>query len=245
MNGTLNTIQTLRSARNDFNEKTVSEDIMNSIIDYSMKAANASNLQRYSMILVDDPDKLTLITNKTTAKTAIVYCLDYNRVIETAKYMGHEYIPGTDNWYDIISGVFDVSALAQTAVIAAASLGVDSVITNSILRQNQKEIVEALKLPKKNCVAIMAVLFGYRDIPRTVQNNRLPRKYLVHHNEYINLGSDDYNEIINTYDQMYPQYISNPHPHYLDYFFKDWCGPQDETMVKSLKERMSEAGFIL
>lgn len=48
MNETLKTIHLLRSARNDFNEKKVPDEIMNQIIDSSMKAANASNVQRYS-----------------------------------------------------------------------------------------------------------------------------------------------------------------------------------------------------
>jgi nitroreductase len=245
MNETLKTINNLRSARNDFIDKKVPAQIMNTIIEHSMKAANASNVQRYSMILVDEPKILEVITNKNTAKIAIVYCLDYNRVIETAKYMGYDYIPGTDNWYDIISGIFDVSALAQTAVIAAASLGVDTVITNSVLRQNQKEIVNQLKLPEKYCIAVMAVLFGYRDIPRIVQNNRLAAEYIVHHNQYRTLNSEEHNDIIAGYDQFYPQYIDDAHPHYLDFFFNDWCGPKDERVNSALKERMKEAGFII
>lgn len=245
MNETLKTISMLRSARNDFNDKEIPDNVMNSIIDHSMKAANASNVQRYSMILVDDPELLAVITNKNTAKYAIVYCLDYNRVIATANHMGHEYIPGTNNWYDIISGVFDVSALAQTAVIAAAAMGVDTVITNSVLRQNQNEIVKRLKLPEKYCIAVMAVLFGYRDTPITEINNRLSRNYIVHHNSYRILEPEEHDEIIASYDQIYPQHLDDTHPHYLDYFFKEWCGPMDEGVKNSLKERMTEAGFII
>lgn len=60
---TLKTISQLRSARNDFLDKELPLQVMNSIIEHSMKAANASNVQRYSMILVDDPNILEVITN--------------------------------------------------------------------------------------------------------------------------------------------------------------------------------------
>lgn len=243
MNETLKTIRLLRSARNDFNERKVSEEIMEQIIDTSMKAANASNTQRYSMILVDKPDLLKAITNKDTAQTAIVYCLDYNRIIETAQHMGLVYNPCTNNWYDMISGIFDVSALAQTAVIAAASLGVDTVITNSVLRENQNEILEKLKLPKKYCIAVMAVLFGYRDAPLIEQNNRLPREYILHHNEYRQLKESEHNEIISFYDNLYPMYIDETYPHYLDYYYKQWCGHIDDAIKDNLERRMLEAGF--
>jgi hypothetical protein len=53
-----------------------------------------------------------------------------------------------------------VSALAQTAVIASAALGVDTLITNGILRQNQESVKKQLCLPEKYCIAVMAVLFG-------------------------------------------------------------------------------------
>jgi hypothetical protein len=133
--------------------------------------------------------------------------------------------------------------LAQTAVIAAASLGIDTVITNSVLRQNQSEIVKRLNLPEKYCIAVMAVLFGYRDIPRNEQMNRLPQEYIVHHNQYHSLREEGHDSIIKIYDQIYPQYMDESHPHYLDYFFKEWCSPSKDDYNKELKDRMKEAGF--
>lgn len=36
-----------------------------------------------------------------SAKKAIIYCVDYNRIINTAKFLNMDYKPAVDNWYDI------------------------------------------------------------------------------------------------------------------------------------------------
>lgn len=245
LEGILKAIETLRSVHDEFNDIEISEYIMQKIIDASMKTANASNIQRYSMLLLDDPKTIFEVTGKRTAKKAIVYCLDYNRIIQTAKYMNHIYEPGTNNWYDIISGIFDVSALAQTAVIASAALGVDTLITNGVLRQPQESVRKVLNLPDKYCIAIMTVLFGYTEKPRVVMKNRLSQKYIVHRNVYRPYEKCDFNNIIDEYDEIYPEYISQKHPHYLDYFYKEWCKPIDNDLKLELVKRIEEAGFII
>jgi nitroreductase len=245
MEAALKVINTLRSSHDDFIEKEVPDKVIKQIIDASMKAANASNVQRYSMILLDDPKVIFNITGKKTAKKAIVYCLDYNRIIKTAEYMKYTYEPGIDNWYDIISGIFDVSALAQTAVIASAALGVDTLITNGVLRQNQESVKKQLCLPEKYCIAIMTVLFGYTEKPRVEIKNRLSQEYIVHRNVYCSHNQNDFENMIKQYDEIYPEYIDDEHPHYLDYFYKEWCKPLDNNLKLELIKRMEEAGFVI
>lgn len=239
----LDSIKTLRSVHDEFNDKEVSDEIINKIINCSMKSANASNVQRYSMILLEDSDLIYDITGKRTAKKAIIYCVDYNRIINTAKFINLTYEPGVDNWYDIISSIFDVSALAQTAVITANVLGIDSLITNGILRKNQKNIKEKLNLPPKYCIPIMAVLFGYYDEPNVEVKNRLSAEFIVHKNIYHDLKAEQYEKIVNEYDEIYPEYIDETHQHYLDWFYRDWCKPLDESLKNDLKQIMLEAGF--
>lgn len=247
MHDILNPIKMLRSEHDKFNDKEISDKDMKTIINCSMKAANASNVQRYSMILLEDSNLIFEITGKRTAKKAIIYCLDYNRIIQTAVHMNHPYHACTDNWYDIISGIFDVSALAQTAVITASALGIDTLITNGVLRQNQRYVKEKLKLPTKYCIAIMAVLFGYTDDPREEIKNRLPAEYIVHKNEYRQLNDKDYDSIVKEYDVIYPEYISEKYPHYLDYLFLDWFNPTEEkdSYKEDIKNILLEAGFYI
>jgi nitroreductase len=242
-NKILESIMTLRSVHDEFNDKEISDELMDTIINCSTKAASASNIQRYSMILLDNSDLIYEITGKRTAKKAIIYCIDYNRIINTAKFMNLDYIPGVDNWYDIISGIFDVSSLAQTAVIAANALGIDSLITNGVLRQNQKSVKQKLNLPSKYCIPIMAVLFGYYEKPKSEVKNRLSPELLVHKNTYNCLEKEQYEKIIREYDEIYPQYIDESHPHYLTWFYNKWCKPLDENLKNDLKQIMLEAGF--
>lgn len=242
-NNILSSIKTLRSVHDDFNSKEISQSDMSQIIEYSMQAANASNVQRYSMILLDNCDLIFEITGKRTAKKAVIYCLDYNRIIDTANYMGLDYHPGIDNWYDIISGIFDVSALAQTAVITASALGIDSLITNGVLRQDQKLVKEKLGLPSKYCIAIMAVLFGYNDKPHSDVKNRLSADLIVHNNKYKSLNPEQHEKIIREYNEIYPEYIDKSHPNYLDWFYKEWCKPMSNTLKDDLYQIINDAGF--
>jgi nitroreductase len=242
---TLDSIRMLRSVHDDFNEREILQEDMDKIIDYSMKAANASNLQRYSMILLDNSELIQEITSKRTAKKAIIYCLDYNRIINTAKYTGHQYSAGVDNWYDIISGIFDVAALAQTAVITAKALGIDTLITNGVLRQDQRIVRERLNLPPKYCIAVMAVLFGYCDTPWVETKNRLSAEYIVHKNQYKEVTVEEYSKIVQEYDMINPEHKSEKYPHYVDWFYEEWCKPFDQKCKSDLYQVMLEAGFQL
>lgn len=130
------------------------------------------------------------------------------------------------------SSIFDVSALAQTAVITANVLGIDSLITNGVLRQNQKIAKEKLNLPSKYCIPIMAVLFGYYDKQNIEVKNRLSEQFVVHKNTYHYLETEQYKKIVSEYDAIYPEYIDESHPHYLTWFYEDWCKPLDGILKK-------------
>lgn len=55
MNETLKTLQSLRSIHWQFNEKPVSREDIETIVEHSLRAANSDNLTDYSVIAVTDP----------------------------------------------------------------------------------------------------------------------------------------------------------------------------------------------
>ena len=54
MNDVLETIDNLRSIHGNFSDKMVTENDLNIILKASVRAANAGNMQTYSIIVVND-----------------------------------------------------------------------------------------------------------------------------------------------------------------------------------------------
>ena len=62
-NETLNTIKSLRSTHWAFNDQPVSKEDVETIVRHSMRAANSDNLTDYSIVVIDDPEVINLITD--------------------------------------------------------------------------------------------------------------------------------------------------------------------------------------
>lgn len=248
-NETLETLKKLRTIHWNFNGKEVTDEEISVIIKHSMRAANATNLSNYSIIMVDDVEVIKKITGKPCKAKCLVFCLDYNRISATASHLGYEYFPGV-SWHGFIGGIFDISILTQTAVIAAKSLGIDSLITNAIFRQDIREIKNILKLPEKYCFPVMTVLLGHSDKLDTQTTGRLSAKHVVHKGTYTPISNIQHNEIIAEFDSIYPEYINNEYPRYLDWYHRVWEKPSEDSkkgiptdLDEQIYEVLRESGF--
>jgi len=124
------TIHSLRSIHGDFSDKQVSDVDVKTILEASVRAANASNMQTYSIVVSRDPEKIQKLTTY-RAGCLLLFCADYTRVIDTAKHLGYEYY--ADNMEGFITSSTNTILAAQTALIAAKSLGIDSLLTNGFI----------------------------------------------------------------------------------------------------------------
>lgn len=246
-NETINTLDSLRTIHWNFKEEQVSDKDIETIIKVSMRAANATNLANYSVIVVEEPSTIEKLVGKPAKAKCLVYCIDFNRIIETGKVLGYDYRPNT-NWYCFLAYMFDIYALAQTAVIAAKSMGIDSLITNGIFRQDINEVKKLLKLPEKYCFPAIAVLFGYSDKPQEETVGRLDPKYITHYGYYNPVQEIDHKEIISQFDKIYPEYISEKYKHTLDWYHNEWLGSYSgnpSELDKKLYQALRESGFDL
>ena len=103
------------------------------IVQHSMKAANSDNLTDYSVIVVTDPEVLNTITggeSQGKAATCLVYAIDQTRILRCAKALGYDQYQPLHRLYNFFIMLGDVFAAAQTAVVAAKALGIDSLMTN-------------------------------------------------------------------------------------------------------------------
>ena len=157
-NEILKTIHSLRTIHGDFSDKQVPQEQVQTILDASVRAANASNMQTYSIIVSRDAAKIQKLTGY-RGNCLLLYCSDHTRLADTAKHLGDPFNPV--NMESFITSSTNTILAAQTAVIAAKSMGIDSMLTNGIHRGDIERLWEVLELPQESCFPLIALILGY------------------------------------------------------------------------------------
>ncbi len=155
MNETLKTIYSLKSIHGNFADRKISDEDLDTILHASGRAANAGNMQTYSIIVVDDKAVMKELCQY-VGSVALVFCVDHNRIVEAAQYLQHPFSPKTAGW--LITGSTDTILAAQTAAIAAKSLGIDSLFTSSLYRGDFTRVYWLLDIPEKYCFPLITLI---------------------------------------------------------------------------------------
>lgn len=153
MNETLKTISELRTVHGNFSDKDISTENLQTILEASTRAANASARQSYSIIVIDDKEMMMKLCGYSGSRL-LLFCVDYTRLSDVAHHMGHEF--DRKDFTGFITGSTDTILAAQTAAIAAKSLGLDSLFTNGIHRGDPNRVYELLDLPLEQCFPLIA-----------------------------------------------------------------------------------------
>lgn len=239
MNETLQTIYQLHSIRK-FSDRQIPQEDMESIIDASIRAANSSFRQSYSIIVLKDPEKSQAVCGYHGSLT-LVYCVDFNRMHDIATYLGEKNAHSAP--IDFITGSTDTVLAAQTAVIAAKSLGIDSLITNGVHRQDFHELYKLLELPSKYCFPLIAVVFGYSAEGEAHTKERM-KNGVIHYDKYQHMSPEEIKEEIQYFDSKdkkyglttYTQWEAMGYQHYYQWFFQKWIGPQEDRFTTVLQD---------
>lgn len=229
-NETLRTIHSLRSTHGNFSDKEIADRDLRTILSAAVRAANSSGRQCYSIIVIEDKELMKQVTQYAASK-ALVFCVDYNRLKDTARYLGHNYDVGGMIWY--ITAATDTILAAQTAAIAARSLGIDSLFTNGIHRGDPSRVYRLLKLPEKHCFPQIALILGYATKQPDFLKGRLSGAGVVHFGEYRRLVGQELVDVVEQYDDpekhlgLNQDWKEKGFDHYLDWFYKVWSRPVD------------------
>ncbi|NHJ03593.1 MAG: nitroreductase [Candidatus Heimdallarchaeota archaeon] len=243
----IETIMGLRSIRK-FSEKEISDNNLKIILNSCVRAANASGRQSYSIIVVDDKELLKQLFYG--ANKGLLFCVDYNRIIDTANYLGHSFT--VDSSQAFITGSTDTILTAQTALIAAKSLGIDSLLTNSIHRAPSEKIYEIFNLPKKYCFPLVALCLGYTEEEPPYKKGRLANSGVIHFGKYSKLTKEELEKVVNEYDDQ-EKHIANRtkeqlaelgFERYLDWFYKVWSTRFANVEKENMQEVLKRVGFL-
>lgn len=245
MNDVINTLLEQRTTRRtNFSSKTVSKELINIIKDSILKTPNASNRQSYSIIELDRGNANIL---GFPGDHVFLFCIDFYRLNLLAKKLDKEI--DTNYLIQFSTALIDISMLTQSSVLAAQSLGVDTLVTNEVFHNKTEELCTHLGIPENHVFPMLALCLGYSTENETDHHGRLSPGIIFHQNKYEYLTSYDLEEIIYEYDDEYNKLglLDNwrdlGFKHYLEWFFDKWfpvigSRKQNEVFIEKLKKSM-------
>lgn len=246
-NETLRTIHSLCSTHGNFTDQEVRSEDLQTILDASVRAANASARQSYSIIVVEDRALMKTLCGFQGSK-ALVFCIDYTRIVDAAEHLGHTF--SAEGIIPFVTGSTDAILVAQTAAIAARSLGIDSLFTNGIHRGNMDRVYDLLGLPTEHCFPLIVLILGYADQEPVQLKGRLAEDGVIHRGRYQRPTAPTLDAMIDRYDDPASHLALNEtwkeaHDHYLDWFYAVWSARGGKRSGKSqMFELLERAGFI-
>jgi nitroreductase len=248
-NPTLETIHSLHSTHGNFSERSLPDDVLDSIVRASVRAANASNMQSYSIVVVRDPALVKQVSTY-SGPCLLLYCVDYNRVKATADHLGLPY--NADSMVDFVTASVNATLAAQTAVVAARALGVDSLLTNGIHRGDMERVWKLLDLPEAMCFPLIAVVLGYATEQPKERKGRLSGPGVVHEGKYHRLTKEELDALVRQHDDPAAHLALNDawrqegRKHYLEWFFGSWQAraAKPTTSETPMLRLLRRAGFV-
>lgn len=198
-NETIKTILYRKSIR-VFEDKEIPAAEKEQILLAAASAPTAGNQQLYTILditdqslknrLIDTCDHQPFIGQ---AKMVLIFCADCRKWYEAFKITGCE--PRKPGVGDLLLAASDANIAAQTAVIAAESLGIGSCYIGDIM-ENYEEQRELLHLPEYVFPAAMLV-FGYPTKQQLEREKpqRAPLHRIVSQNTYPEMDTTYYEDL--------------------------------------------------
>ncbi len=208
MNDTLRLLLNRRSIR-AYEDREISPDERDTILQATLRAPTAGNMMLYSIVEVNDQslkDTLARTCDNqpfiAKAPLVLLFLADYQRwfdyymlsgVPELCQRRGEPMRKPQEG--DLFLACCDALIAAQTAVVAAESLGIGSCYIGDIM-ENYEIHRDLFQLPQY-VFPICLLCFGYptRSQMQRAMTSRFDRKFIVFPNRYRRLDQADFDEM--------------------------------------------------
>lgn len=199
MNQVLRQIKERKSVR-VFEDKEISYELRDEIINSAFEAPTAGNMMLYSIINITDEElkgKLAITCDNqpfiAKAPLVLVFLADYQRWYDA--FVLNDCNPRNPGEGDILLACADAIIAAQNTVVAAESLGIGSCYIGDIL-ENCEEVRELLNLPEYVIPAAM-VVYGYPTDQQKERKKpvRFEKEYIIFENKYKRLSKEEHKEM--------------------------------------------------
>ena len=196
---TLKSILSRRRIRKFLN-KPISKELLSLILAAAQSAPSKSNLQQYSILVIQDQNIKNEISNligntkwALTAPMFFLYLADIRRNIKITNDRGYEH--KNNNVDTFMNGVIDAALSMQSTICASESLGL-GVCPISMIRNIIEDVKVICKLPK-GVFPIAGLALGWPDQKSNV-SIRLSQDIVIHFDKY---DEKDLIQKINKYDE--------------------------------------------
>jgi nitroreductase len=187
-NEVLETILAHRSVRG-FLARALPEGTLELLIAAAQSASTSSNLQFWSVVSIEGTERKSRLAELAgqqqfirDAPLLLVWLADLSRLDRIAAEHDAS-VEGTHYMEEFIVGVVDAALAAQSALIAAESLGLGAVYIGA-MRNLPEQIAAELDLPP-HVFAVFGMSIGYPDPAReTGIKPRLPQSVVLHRERY-------------------------------------------------------------
>ena len=249
MNETIDVIQNRRSVR-AYQDRPIEQEVVDTIIHCAMRAPTAGNMMLYSIVEIEDQALKDALAEScdhqpfiAKAPLLLLFLADYQRwfdffvasdVPAFCEAQGQTLRrPGEG---DMLLACCDALIAAQTAVIAAESLGVGSCYIGDIMERYEYHR-ELLDLPQYT-FPIALLCFGYPKAESSTKalTPRFPQRYIHFKDAYQRLGEEGVREMFAPYERpRYPEGVSNlAQLVYARKFSADFCIEMTRSVKKAL-----------
>lgn len=233
-----------------YQQKEISTNLLNDLLETSFRASTVGNMQVYSVIVTRDAERKAKLApahfNQPMVKTApivLTFCIDLRRFSKWCEQRKAE--PGYDNFEWFVTGSVDTLLAAQTFCVAAEEKGL-GICYLGTTTYNPEMIIEALELPEL-VFPITTITVGW---PAEVspQVDRLPLEAIVHEEIYHDYTPQDIDRFY-AYKESLPenkQFILENNKETLAQVFTDvrYTKKDSEAMSEKLWEVMKKQGFV-
>ena len=187
-NATLDLLLSHRSVRG-YRADALPEGTLQTLVAAAQSAATSSNLQTWSVIVVEDPAvraELAEVANNQKhimqVPLFLVFLADASRNGRMAEQEGVELV-GQPFLESFVVAAIDAALAAQNAVIAAESLGLSTVYIGA-LRNDPERVARLLGLPP-GVMGVFGLCVGHaREGAEGEVKPRLPQAVILHHGRY-------------------------------------------------------------
>ena len=217
----------------------------------AQSAASSSNLQVWSVIAIEDPDRkaeaAVLCGDQDFIRQAplfLVFCADLARLTSASE---REDLPGAALDYTemFLTAAIDTALAGQNAAVAAEGLGLGICYVGSA-RNHPRELAALLGLPQR-VIALFGMAIGWPvENQTTTIKPRLPQTGMIHHETYDaaarDTGITEYNA---TMHGFYAAQKMNVQGDWSKHSAKRVAGPESLMGRETLREILEERGFGL
>ena len=219
MNSTIRTILQRKSVR-VYENRPIADEIKAEILHAAMRAPTSGNMMLYSIIEVNDQAKKNMLAKTcdnqpfiARAPLILLFLADYQRwhdyfIACRVEQMIQNASMRTPAEGDLMLACCDAIIAAQTAVIAAESLGIGSCYIGDII-ENCGIHREMFNLPRYT-FPVCLLCFGYpsKGQIKRKQTPRFDEQYIVSKDTYHRLTSEELTDMFFKTEQVYNNKIT-------------------------------------